>query len=142
MRLAKYLESHEEEFAELLAQKTNADMIEEQKHLEAELNKATARNGVITTLFSKTYEDKVSEKLSDEMFMEMEILTAPMLQELIDHIDVYEKEGGNKNYTQRIMIYYRFVGFLELPETPNTENYKADTRKGVAVEYIPTAKYA
>ena len=44
--------------------------------------------------------------------MEMKTLTAPMLRELIDHIDVYEKEGGKKNYTQRIVIYYRFVGFL------------------------------
>lgn len=74
-------------------------------------------------------------------FMEMETLTAPMLRELIDHIDVYEKEGGKKNYTQRIVIYYRFIGFLELPETDG-DNYKANTRKGVDVEYIPTAKSA
>ena len=73
--------------------------------------------------------------------MEMETLTAPMLRELIDHIDVYEKEGGNKNYTQRVVIYYRFVGYLELPET-GEENYTANTRKGVDVEYIPTAKSA
>ena len=74
-------------------------------------------------------------------FMEMDSLTAPMLRELIDHIDVYEKEGGKKNYTQRIVIYYRFVGYLELP-TSEDENYKANTRKGVDVEYIPTAKSA
>ena len=74
-------------------------------------------------------------------FMEMESLTAPMLRELIDHIDVYEKEGGKKNYTQRIVIYYRFVGYLELPSSEN-ENYKANTRKGVDVEYIPAAKSA
>ena len=74
-------------------------------------------------------------------FMEMETLTAPMLRELIDHIDVYEKEGGKKNYTQRIVIYYRFVGYLELPSSED-ENYKANTRKGVDVEYIPTAKSA
>ena len=74
-------------------------------------------------------------------FMEMETLTAPMLRELIDHIDVYEKEGGKKNYTQRIVIYYRFIGFLELPETDG-DNYKANTRKGVDIEYIPTSKSA
>ena len=74
-------------------------------------------------------------------FMEMDSLTAPMLRELIDHIDVYEKEGGKKNYTQRIVIYYRFVGYLELPSSED-ENYKANTRKGVDVEYIPTAKSA
>ena len=185
-RLAKYLESHEEEFAKLLAEKTNADMLAEQKTLETELNRVTARNEMLTSLFAKTYEDNVSGKLSNEMymelshkyeverlelktkifeykerlakisemeqnkddflkavrkFMEMESLTAPMLRELIDHIDVYEKEGGKKNYTQRIVIYYRFVGYLELPSSDD-ENYKANTRKGVDVEYIPTAKSA
>ena len=173
---------HEEEFAKLLAEKTNADMLAEQKTLETELNRATARNEMLTSLFAKTYEDNVSGKLSDEMymelshkyeverlelktkifeykerlakiseieqnkddflkavrkFMEMESLTAPMLRELIDHIDVYEKEGGKKNYTQRIVIYYRFVGFIEIPKKAEDENYKADTRVGVEVEYIP-----
>ncbi|MBE6997231.1 MAG: DUF4368 domain-containing protein [Ruminococcaceae bacterium] len=72
-------------------------------------------------------------------FMEMGTLTAPLLHELIDHIDVYETEGTGKNRTQRIVIYYRFVGYIELPETAlcKSDNYKADTRQGVAVEYIP-----
>ena len=33
-------------------------------------------------------------------FMEMRTLTAPLLRELIDHIDVYEKEGNKKHYTR------------------------------------------
>lgn len=181
-RLAKYLENNEEEFAELLIKKTNADMAAEQKRLEATLSQSLYRNESITTLFSKLYEDNVSGKLSDEMFMElshkyevermelkemiqdcrkrldkigemkqnkddfikavlkfmeMETLTAPMLRELIDHIDVYEKGGGKKNYTQRIVIYYRFVGFIEIPRKAEDDNYKADTRVGVEVEYIP-----
>ena len=70
-RLAKYLESHEEEFVKLLAEKTNADMLAEQKTLETELNRATARNEMLTSLFAKTYEDNVSGKLSDEMYMEL-----------------------------------------------------------------------
>lgn len=186
-RLAKYLESNEEEFAELLAKKTNDDMIAEQKYLESELNKAVVRSETVANMFVKIYEDNATGKINDEMFMqlshkyeverlelktkiveykeriakinemeqnkddfikavrkfmEMETLTAPMLRELVNHIEVYEKEGGNKNYTQRIVIYYRFVGFLELPETPDVDNYKADTRKGVAVEYISTTKSA
>ena len=67
-------------------------------------------------------------------FMEMETLTAPLLHELIDHIDIYETEGTGKNRTQRIVIHYRFVGYIEIPS--NTDNYKADTRQGVAVEYL------
>ena len=71
--------------------------------------------------------------------MEMETLTASLLQELIDHIDVYETEGTGKSRTQRIVIYYRFVGYIELPEAALRRGgcYHADTRQGVAVEYIP-----
>ena len=67
-------------------------------------------------------------------FMEMQKLTAPLLRELIDHIDVYETEGTGRNRTQRIMIHYKFVGVIEIPDPGN--NYIADTRKGVAVEYV------
>lgn len=70
--------------------------------------------------------------------MEMERLTAPLLRELIDHIDVYETEGVGKSRTQGIVIYYRFVGYIEIPDNYFRKNYKVDTRKGVAVEYIPT----
>ena len=72
-------------------------------------------------------------------FLEMQTLTKPLLQELIDHIDVYETEGSGKNRTQRVVIYYRFVGYIEIPEVPRRrrENFKADTRQGVSVEYLP-----
>ena len=69
-------------------------------------------------------------------FMEMETLTAPLAKELIDHIDVYESEGKGKNKTQRIVIYYRFVGYIELPDKNTIVN---DTRQGVAVNYISGA---
>lgn len=68
-------------------------------------------------------------------FMQMDNLTSPLLRELIDHIDVFETEGTGKNRTQRIVIYYRFIGYIELPDT-QVQNYTADTRKGVSVEYI------
>ena len=181
-RLAKCLETNEQEFAELLVRKTNEDMVIEQKRLEESLSKALYRNESITTVFSKLYEDNITGKVSDEMFMElsrkyeterlelknsiaeyrerlskigemkqnkddfikavrkfmeMRTLTAPMLRELIDRIDVHEKQGGNKCYTQEITIYYRFVGLINIPMLPEDENYKADTRIGVEVEYIP-----
>lgn len=69
-------------------------------------------------------------------FMRMDRLTAPLLRELIDHIDVFETEGIGKSRTQRIVIYYRFVGYVEIPEVSPRQHIKADTRKGVAVEYI------
>lgn len=49
-------------------------------------------------------------------FLDMEAITAPLVHELIDHIDVYEAEGKGKNKTQRVVIHYNFVGYLEIPE--------------------------
>lgn len=68
-------------------------------------------------------------------FMQMDNLTSPLLQELIDHIDIFETEGTGKSRTQRIVIYYRFIGYIELPNITK-QTHIADTRKGVAVEYI------
>ena len=71
-------------------------------------------------------------------FMEMETLTAPLLWELIDHIDVYETEGTGKNRTQRICICYRFVGYLEVP-VPDDVLLALDMRRGVRVNYTSKA---
>lgn len=68
-------------------------------------------------------------------FMQMDNLTTPLLRELIDHIDIFETEGTGKSRTQRIVIYYRFIGYIELPNATK-QTHIADTRKGVAVEYI------
>ena len=70
-------------------------------------------------------------------FMQMDELTAPLLRELIDHIEVYETQGVGKSRTQRITIHYRFVGYIDIPAVPLTSHYISETRQGVAVEYIP-----
>lgn len=69
-------------------------------------------------------------------------LTAPLLRELIDRIDVYEVTGTGKNRKQMIKIHYKFVGYLELPSLARQHNYREETRKGVAVEYVPNAQSA
>ena len=76
-------------------------------------------------------------------FLDMDTITAPLIHELIDHIDVYEAEGKGKNKTQRVMIHYNFVGYLEIPEN-DEPCFTADTRQGVAIGYIakPTEKSA
>ena len=95
----------------------------------------------ITDLRCKIEESKSSNSeyekfiIAIRRFMQMDKLTAPLLRELIDHIDVFETEGTGKSRTQRIVIYYRFIGYIELPDT-RAQNYTADTRKGVSVEYI------
>ncbi len=53
----------------------------------------------------------------------MQKLTTPLLRKLIDHIDVFETEGTGKNRTQRIVIYYRFIGYVAIPECYSRENY-------------------
>ena len=70
---------------------------------------------------------------------EMEIITAPILNELIEKIEVFAVQGKGKNRTQRIVIHYRFVGTLSIPKE---ENYTLNSRKGVAVEYLTDSKTA
>ena len=179
--IADCLKADEDAFAELLAQKTNKDMLAEKKLIEDDLQKSISRSETVLKLYEKVYEDNAAGKVTDEFFMqlshkyevermelkgrisslrkrlvemdnaqigrdaflaairkfmEMERLTAPLLRELIDHIDVYETEGTGKNRTQRVVIHYRFVGYLELPENVFRQSYKADTRQGVCVEYL------
>jgi site-specific DNA recombinase len=186
-RMAEFLRDDEETFAEILAQKSDKELLKEQKHCEDELQKAIVRNDTVTKLYEKLYEDNATGKVSDEwfmqlshkyeverlelkskiselrkrlsesgksqkeredfiyavrQFMQMNSLTAPLLRELIDHIDVFETEGTGKNRTQRIVIYYRFVGYVEIPDSPHKPHYKADTRQGVAVEYLTEPKTA
>ena len=186
-RMAEYLSDDEDAFAELLARKTDKELLKEQKRCEEELQKAMTRNDTVSRLYEKFYEDNAIGKVSDEWFMQlshkyevermelkskitalrkklsesgkqqqqregvilavrrfmqMDYLTAPLLRELIDHIDVFETEGTGKNRTQRIVIYYRFVGYVEIPAAPRHPHYKADTRQGVAVEYLTEPKTA
>lgn len=186
-RMAEFLAADEEAFAELLAQKTDKELLKEKKNDEAELQKAIARNDTVSHLYEKLYEDNAVGKVSDEWFMQlshkyeterlelktkiktlrqklsecgqreqerenftsairrfmrMDRLTAPLLRELIDHIDVFETEGKGKNRTQRIVIYYRFVGYVEIPEVSQRPNIVADTRKGVATKYLTEPKTA
>ncbi len=70
-RLAAYLESDEDAFAELLERKSNADMIAEQKAVEAALATANARNAEVLRMYEKVYEDNVNGKVTDEWFMQL-----------------------------------------------------------------------
>ena len=175
------MRADEDAFAELLAQKTNKDMLAEKKLIEDDLQKSVSRSETVLKLYEKVYEDNAVGKVTDEFFMQlshryevermelkskiaglrrqlaemgarelgrdrflaavrkfmqMETLTAPLLRELIDRIDVYETEGTGRNRTQRVVIHYRFVGYIVLPDNVFKRNYRADTRQGVSVEYL------
>jgi hypothetical protein len=70
-RMTSYLKDNEEEFAELLAQKTAQDYDREKRYRQQKLNGLKARYNEVDMLFEKTYEDNVSGKLSDERFMKL-----------------------------------------------------------------------
>ena len=62
-----------------------------------------------------------------------------LIHELIDHIEVNETQGEGKHKTQRIVIFYRFVGYIEIPEMALNQGITKDTRQGISVSYIPKA---
>ena len=183
-RLADYLKYDQEGFAKLLAEKTNKDMLDEQKNAKTQIDQSLARINKIDVLYERLYEDNVSGKVTDSFymelshkyenekeelkkkifnlkiqldelnkkvfhkemflsaigkFMEMKTITAPLIHELIDHIEVHETEGEGKYKTQRIVIFYRFVGYIEIPEMALNQGITKDTRQGVSVSYIPKA---
>lgn len=184
-RLAAFLSSDEEAFAQMLAEKTSKDAANNRSHLEAELQKAICRNEDVARLYERLYEDNVSGKVSDEWFaqlshkyeverfdlkekiqqlhqalaeaataqqnqqrftsavrkfMEMEYLTSAMLHELIDHIVIHETEGTGHNRSQRIDIYYRFVGYLDIPW--DGASYCEHIRQGVDQQFLTNSQTA
>ena len=64
-------------------------------------------------------------------FLEMDTLTAPLLSELVEKIIIHETEGTGRNRTQRIEICCRFVGYLDIPEAPQSPIYQEHIRQGV-----------
>lgn len=71
-------------------------------------------------------------------FMEMKTLNPVILRELIEKIEVYQIEGTGKNRTQRVIIHYRFVGCMQIPEWYRKRKVTLESRQGVAVNYLPT----
>ena len=72
-------------------------------------------------------------------FMEMKTLNPVILKELIEKIEVYHVEGSGKNKTQRIIIHYRFVGCLTIPEWYRKRRVSLESRSGVEVNFLTTA---
>ena len=90
---------------------------------------------VMNCVLSQEYSDE-REQLQKKILKLCRTLTKQVLNELIDHIDVYETQGTGKNKTQRLVIYYKFVGYLDIDPTQCHPNYTADIREGVAIEYV------
>lgn len=66
-------------------------------------------------------------------------LTPNILNELIEHIEVYPTEKVNGAKTQKLVIYYNCIGTVEIPEDipiPKPD-ITMNTRKGVNLSYLP-----
>ena len=64
-------------------------------------------------------------------------LTARMLTELIERIEVYQSEKIDGRWHQRLTIHYNCIGAIEIPETFTLPEIAMQTRKGVTVRYEP-----
>ena len=64
-------------------------------------------------------------------------LSARMLTELIERIEVYQSEKIDGRWHQRLTIYYNCIGAIEIPETFTLPEIAMQTRKGVVVRYEP-----
>ena len=66
-------------------------------------------------------------------------LTARMVTELIEHIEVYHIEKIDGVKTQKLTIYYNCIGSIEIPdEVPIPEaSITMETRQGVELTYVP-----
>ena len=58
--MTEYLSDDEDAFAELLARKTDKELLTEQKRCEEELQKAMTRNDTVSRLYEKLYEDNAT----------------------------------------------------------------------------------
>lgn len=71
-------------------------------------------------------------------FMQMQKLTPHILRELVEKIEVYHIEGVGKSRTQHIVIHYKFIGVLEMPQRLS-DVVTLEARQGVAVSYLVKA---
>ena len=108
----------------------------EVERLELKAKISTLRTSIGTLESSQKNRNEFISSI--RKFMSMETLTAPLLRELIDRIEVYEIEGSGKNKTQRVAIYYKFVGCIAIPEE-EVDRIKSNTRKGVEISCISEA---
>ena len=66
-------------------------------------------------------------------------LTPRMVNELIDHIEVYQAEKIDWELVQKLTIHYNCIGALFLPDTDSlpVPDVTVNTRRGVYVTYEP-----
>lgn len=68
-------------------------------------------------------------------------LTARMLNELVEKIEVYQAEVIDGEKVQRLKIHYNCIGSIEIPDLKKLpeNNVQINTRQGVDIKYAACA---
>lgn len=118
-------------------QRMSVNYDNEQKNLRERL---TRLNNILEELNCKTTS---TEKFVEAVrkYTRVKKLTARMVTELIEHIEVHHTEKIDGVKTQKLVIYYNCIGSIEIPDdVPIPEaDITMKTRKGVEVTYVPAA---
>ena len=69
--LASFLAEDEQAFADILEAKTNKSILNQQKFLEASIDKATARTKEVAVMYEKLFEKHINGIVNEESFMQL-----------------------------------------------------------------------
>ena len=76
-------------------------------------------------------------------YFDVEVLNAPMLNELVNKIEIHEREIYNGERVQKIDIYYNFVGILsDDPHTFGDRRWRESRSPAYPTMHVYTGKIA
>lgn len=109
----------------------------EQKDLRERLNRL---NDILEELACKTNSTEKFIK-AVKKYTRVKKLTASMVTELIEHIEVHHTEKIDGVKTQKLVIYYNCIGSINIPDDVSIPevDITMKTRKGMELTYVPDA---
>ena len=121
-----YVLEHEEEFVNLISEKTNAVQQKEISRLKKDSELAKKRVTELDKLMMKLYEDKIADNIPEEMFNRLSAAYLSEQAQLTDVIQIQSQklsavESQKSNTKQFIEIVKKHTDFSELTNTILTE---------------------